>query len=240
MHLSELPISPMWNQETKRYENDPIDLEMTNKIVFEGIEDNQRPAKYAIVFGTSRKIEMEARVKKAVELYKQKQIEKLFFTGGKNGISSAKNNQTPEEIQKENKDISYIINDNYSEAERMKKYALELGVQEEDILLDCLSNNSNETLQNLTTFLPLQEGENIILITSEYHLKRCLASALKYVSLPLTYSLIAAPTGYFEQDNYRNTKLGREIINFEANHLVRLARENKIFDLEIEESLTRK
>lgn len=230
----------MWNQETKRYENDPIDLEMTNKIVFEGIEDNQRPAKYAIVFGTSRKIEMEARVKKTVELYKQKRIEKLFFTGGKNGISSAKNNQTPEEIQKENKDISYIINDNYSEAERMKKYALELGVQEEDILLDCLSNNSNETLQNLTTFLPLQEGENIILITSEYHLKRCLASALKYVSLPLTFSLVAAPTGYFEQDNYRNTKLGREIINFEANHLVRLARENKIFDLEIVESLTRK
>ena len=61
--MSELPISPMWNQETKRYENDPIDLEMTNKIVFEGIEDNQRAAKYAIVFGTSRKIEMEARVK---------------------------------------------------------------------------------------------------------------------------------------------------------------------------------
>ena len=175
-----------------------------------------------------------------MELYKQQQIEKLFFTGGKNGISSAKNNQTPEEIQKENKDISYLINDNYSEAERMKKYALELGVQEENILLDCLSNNSNETLQNLTTFLPLQEGENIILITSEYHLKRCLASALKYVSLPLTYSLIAAPTGYFEQDNFRNTKLGREIINFEANHLVRLARENKIFDLEIVESLTRK
>jgi len=240
MHLSELPISPMWNQETKRYENDPIDLEMTNKIVFEDVEDNELPAKYDIVFGTSRKIEMEARVKKAVELYKQKRIEKLFFTGGKNGISSAKNNQTPEEINKENARISYLIEDNLSEAERMKNYALELGVKEEDILLDCLSNNSNETLQNLTTFLPLQEGENIILITSEYHLKRCLASALKYVSLPLTYSLIAAPTGYFEQDNFRNTKLGREIINFEANHLVRLARENKIFDLEIEESLTRK
>ena len=51
---------------------------------------------------------------------------------------------------------------------------------------------------------------------------------------------MAAPTGYFEQDNFRNTKLGREIINFEANHLVRLARENKIYDLEIVESLTRK
>ena len=240
MHLSELPISPMRNQETKRYENDPIDLEMTNKIVFEDVEDNELSAKYAIVFGTSRKIEMEARVKKTVELYKQKRIEKLFFTGGKNGITNTKNNQIPEEINKENARISYLIEDNLSEAERMKNYALELGVKEEDILLDCLSNNSNETLQNLTTFLPLHEKENIILITSAYHLKRCLASALKYVSLPLTYSLIAAPTGYFEQDNYRNTKLGREIINFEANHLVRLARENKIFDLEIEESLTRK
>jgi len=109
MHLSELPISPMWNQETKRYENDPIDLEMTNKIVFEDVEDNELPAKYDIVFGTSRKIEMEARVKKAVELYKQKRIEKLFFTGGKNGISSAKNNQTPEEINKEKGKVKVLV-----------------------------------------------------------------------------------------------------------------------------------
>lgn len=49
----------------------------------------------------------------------------------------------------------------------------------------------------------------------------------------LTYTLVSTETGYFEQENYRNTTLGQELLNFEANHLVRLARENKIADLEI-------
>ncbi len=240
MRLSEFLIEPVWNATSKRYENEKLDKETIEEIVFSGIEDDFLPATYAIVFGTSRKIEMDARVQKAVQLYKEKRVKKLVFTGGKNGISNAKNNQTPEEIIKENRTISYIIEDEFSEAERMGKYALELGVKKEDILLDCLSNNSNETLQNITSFIQIQEGENLILITSEYHVKRCLASALKYVSLPLTYSLVAAPTGYFESENYEKTKIGKEIINFEAYHLIRLARENKIFDLNQKEGRTRK
>lgn len=239
MHLSELPINPIWNNNTKRYENEFLDIETLNTIVFDGIEDNFLKADYAIVFGTSRKIEMEARVKKAVELYQNKRAKYLFFTGGKNGISSAKNNQTPEEIKKDNLDISYIIEDELSEAERMKNYAIELGVKKEDILIDNVSNNSNETLKNLSSFLSLKNGDTIILVTSEYHLKRCFASALKYVPYELNYSLISAPTGYFEKENYVHTKLGRELIQFEANHLIRLAREDKIFDLELKEGLIR-
>lgn len=54
------------------------------------------------------------RVEKVVELYKQGRIQKVLFAGGKNGISSAKNNQTPEKIRKENESISYLIKDNLS------------------------------------------------------------------------------------------------------------------------------
>ncbi len=115
----------------------------------------------------------------------------------------------------------------------MKNYALELGIPENVIIMDCISNNSNETLQNLTKFISIEGNDNLTLITSAYHLKRCLAAARKYVSKNLTYTLVQAETGYFEQDNYQNTKLGQELLNFEANHLVRLAREKKIGDLEI-------
>lgn len=233
MKLSETPINPIWNQELKNYTNEPLDFALIDKIVFAGIYDNELPSEYAICFGTSRKIEMVARVEKAVELYQKGRIKKVLFTGGKNGISSAKNNQTPEEINKDNLDISYIINDELAEAERMQKYGIELGIPKEDIIIDCESNNSNETLQNLFKFIKLKDNDNIIVITSAYHLKRCLASSKKYIPLNLTYTLIAAETGYFEKDNYRETKLGRELLNFEANHLVRLARENKIADLEI-------
>lgn len=233
MKLSEAPINPIWNQEIKNYTNDRLDFSLIDQIVFEGIFDNNLPSKYAICFGTSRKIEMCARVEKAVELYKNGRIQKVLFTGGKNGISSAKNNQTPEKVNKDNLDISQIINDDLAEAERMQTYAIELGMPKEDIIIDCESNNSNETLQNLLKFINVENNDNITFITSAYHLKRCLASAKKYVPLNLNYTLVIAETGYFEKENYQHTKLGCELLNFEANRLVHLARENKIADLEI-------
>lgn len=233
MKLSEAPINPIWSQETKKYTNDRIDFSLINQIVLEGISDNNLSSKYAVCFGTSRKIEMVARVEKAVELYQEGRIQKVLFTGGKNGISSIKNNQTPEEVKKDNLEISYLIHDDLAEAERMKKYAIELGMPKKDIIIDCKSNNSNETLQNLLEFINIKEKENLTHITSAYHLKCCLASAKKYVPLKLTYTLVLAETGYFEKENYQLTKLGCELLNFEANHLVRLARENKIADLDI-------
>ncbi len=239
MKLSEIAIDPIWNNEAKTYEN-IVDFTTIENIVYQDIEDNGLSSQYAIIFGTSRKIEMKARVEKAVELYTNGRIQKLFFTGGKNGISSAKKNQTPEEINKENKNISYIIEDDLAEAERMKSYCLQLGVPEKDIIIDSISNNSNETLKNVLKFIELRENDFITLITSAYHLKRCLASAKKYIPFDLNYVLVSANTGYFEEENYKNTTLGKTLLNFEANHLIRLARENKIFDLEVGESLIRK
>lgn len=233
MKLSEAPINPIWDERIKNYTNNRLDFSIIDQIVFNGISDNNLPSKYAICFGTSRKIEMIARVEKAVELYKCGRIQKVLFTGGKNGISSAKNNQTPDDVNKDKLDISYIINDDLAEGMRMRNYAIELGMPEEDIIIDCESNNSNETLQNLLKFINLKNDDNLTLITSAYHLKRCLASAKKYVSLDLTYTLVLAEIGYFEKENYQHTKLGCELLNFEANHLVRLARENTIADLDI-------
>lgn len=187
MKLSEINIEPIWDSEKKNYSNERLDFETIEEIVFSNIYENGLSSEFAICFGTSRKIEMCKRVEKVVELYKQGRIKKGLFTGGKNGISSAKNNQTPEEIRKENENISYLIQDNFTEAERMKNYALELGMPKESILTDPISNNSNETLQNITKFIPMQENDNLILITSAYHLKRCLASAKKYVGKNLTF-----------------------------------------------------
>ncbi len=239
MKLSEVPINPLWDEKTKSYKNEDLEEDIIQEIVFEDIEDNHACSEYAIVFGTSRKIEMEARVKKAVELYKKKRIQKMVFTGGKNGISNIKNNQTPLEVNKENTDISYLFSNNEAEAVRMKNYALSLGISEDFIITDCISNNSNETLQNICNFINIKEGDNLCLITSAYHLKRCLASAKKYIPVSLSYTLVAAETGYFENENYKKTTLGKTLINFEANHLVRLARENKIYDLELGEGLKR-
>ncbi len=77
------------DSEKKNYNNERLDSFTINKIVFSNIYDNEVPSKYAICFGTSRKIEMCVRVKKALELYKKGRIQNILFTGDENGISSA-------------------------------------------------------------------------------------------------------------------------------------------------------
>lgn len=230
MKLSEYPIKAQWNRDKKLYEPEAIPDDLIEEIVFDGITAPLKQVFYALVLGTSRKIEMESRVNTAVTLYKKGYIKKIIFSGGKNGISSAKKNPTPKEIEKREHDIAYIIKDNKSEAERMKEYATQLGVPIEAIILDEYSNNTIENMKNLKTMI--KENNDIILISSHYHLKRCLAIAIKYFSKEMNFIPFGATTGYFEKENYKNTELGKQIIYFEACHLVRLAREKQIEDLE--------
>lgn len=231
MKLSEYPLKACWNQEKKLYEPEKISDFLMEEIVFEGMKAIREKSQYGIVFGTSRKIEMIERVKKAVELYQEGYLKSIIFSGGKNGITSVKNNPTPINIDTSEMDISEIINDGKSEAQRMKELAIQLGVWENDIIIDEQANNTIENVKNLTELL--SKEKNITLISSSYHLKRCLAICLKYLSNSIKYILCEAKTGYFEKENYRNTKLGMQLINFEAYHLVRLARENVIEDIDI-------
>lgn len=107
MKLSEYPIKAQWNKDKKLYEKEILSDLLIEEIVFAEVESTLQKTTYALVFGTSRKIEMEARVKKAVELYKNGYIKKIVFSGGKSGISSAKKNPTPTEIEKKN--LKYLI-----------------------------------------------------------------------------------------------------------------------------------
>lgn len=236
MKLSEYKIDAIWNKEKKLYDGELLPFSLIDEIVYNDIDDNNINAKYAIVFGISRKIEMKARVNKAYELYKNGRIKKILFTGSNKGISSKKNNQTPDYINEEVKDISEIYEDDLTEAERMKNYALSLGIKNEDIIIDIKSNNSIETLTNAKKILNLKDNDSLILITSAYHMKRCYLGALKFISNNINYGLVIAETGYFEKDNYKNTKLGIQLANFDANHLVRQARDGLIFDIEIKKS----
>lgn len=233
MLLSEVPIEAKWNEKTRLYENN-IDSSLAEKIVFQNIIDEEQISFYGIVFGTSRKIEMIARIQKAIHLYKMGRIKKLILTGGKSGISSKKKNQTPDKIVKENNEISYLIQDGKSEAERMKEIALSDNVPITDIIVNDYSNDTIENIKYLKDVIEVEKITNLVLISSAYHLKRCLAVAKMYLSKQIHYDLVIAPTGYFELDNYQNTSLGIQLIQFEANHLVNLARKKVIEDLEIE------
>ena len=181
MKISDYKEKPIWNDSLKLYENN-LEKQVIEDILFKDIEDDYTICKYAIVFGTSRIIEMKARIKTVYDLYKEKRIKKIYLSGSNNGISSKKNNQTPSKIVEENIGISKIFEDDLSEAERMKKECLKLGIKEEDIIMDKNSNNSLESLKNMRNNIDLKDENSIILVTSAYHMRRCILGAIKYIS----------------------------------------------------------
>jgi len=227
MKISDYNEQPNWNASLKLYENN-LKKEVIEDILFKDIEDDNTICNYAIVFGTSRIIEMKARIKTVYDLYKKKKIKKIYLSGSNNGISSIKNNQTPSKIVEENIDISKIYEDDLSEAERMKEECIKLGIKEEDIIMDKESNNSLESLKNISNNIDLKDEKSIILVTSAYHMRRCILGAIKYISPSIHYCPVIAETGYFEKDNYQNTTLGIQLANFDANHILRQAREGII------------
>ena len=187
-------------------------------IVYSNIEDNGKTSKYGLVFGNSMLIKQ--RVEKVVELYNNKRIQKVIFMGGINGVS--------------NQDNSLI-----AEADKMKELAIELGINENDIIVEDTSNNTFENIDNAMYLLrnEMDTIKNIIVITSEFHLKRCYAILKKnYPNINTT--LVAAKDGFSDSDNWflsdNSWNSGRSLATYEAHLLIKYARENKIEDLEIQ------
>lgn len=232
MKLSEYPIKIEYNQNTRLYEGELSDYDI-NRIVFDNIVDDQTVCEYAIIFGISREVEMKSRCEKAYELIKNKRIKKIILTGSNRGISSKKTNNTKKDINEENKNISYLIDDDLSEARRMKNYCICLGLKESEIIIEERANDTIESLKLIKNIINLKKGDSLILVTSGYHMRRCIATSMKYIGDDIHYCACIAETGYFERSNYKNTSLGIELAKFDAFHIIRLARENKVYDIEI-------
>ena len=185
------------------------------KIVYENVDDNGKSSIYGLVFGNSMLI--NERVITAVEAYKNNRIRKIIFSGGNSGISNQDNDVIPEAI-------------------KMKKLAIKLGVNEENILVDDTSNNSFENVENSFHLISDQNISSIAIITSEFHLKRCMA-IIKQRFPNLDVILIPSKDGFSDSDNWflsNNTwNSGRSLATYEANLLIRYAKEKKIADIDI-------
>ncbi len=185
------------------------------KIVYENVDDNGKSSIYGLVFGNSMLI--NERVSTAVDAYKNNRIKKIIFSGGNNGISNQDNDVIPEAI-------------------KMKELAIELGVSEEDILVDDTSSNSFENVENSFNLICNENISSIAIITSEFHLKRCMA-IIKQKFPNLEVILISSKDGFSDGNNWflsDNTwNSGRSLATYEANLLIRYAKENKIADIDI-------
>ena len=205
MKLSEISIDNLNDREIE-------------KIVFSNIEDNGKSAKYGIVFGSYTL--QKYRIETAFKMYNEGRVKKLILSGGSGGISN-KNNQK------------------IAEADIMKKILLEKGINEQDLILENTSNSTIENGINVANILnDLKEDiHELMLISSEFHLKRCMAIMKKYYKEDIEYILVPAKDGFTDRENWflseKVFNSGRSLVEFEADLLIKYAKENKIYDLEI-------
>jgi len=105
-------------------------------------------------------------------------------------------------------------------------------------LLEEHSNNTFENVDYVFSMLP-NNIEIISIITSEFHLKRCKAILqLKFPNIETV--LIASKDGFSDSNNWflsdNSWNSGRSLATYEANLLVKYAKNHQIYDLEIEDS----
>ncbi len=124
--------------------------EKTTNRVF--LKEKEIPTKIdvAIVFGN--KNEYKERIDKLLEFYDSGLVKKIVLSGGKVFLSKL------------------------PEAHLMQEYAISLGINEDDIIVESKSKTTEENI--LYTLKTLKDKnvypKNILLISSDYHIKRCL------------------------------------------------------------------
>ena len=114
--------------------------------------ENVPKSKIAIVFGAGLRWDgsptpiLRDRVATAVELYKNGRVEKILMSGANE-------------------------NNNYNEPMAMFKYAQELGVPQEDIIIDLGGRSTYDTCYRAHTIFHLDQA---ILVTQTFHLSRAI------------------------------------------------------------------
>jgi len=181
--------------------------EEIQKIVYSGIEDNKKNTICGIIFGNSMLI--KERVSTAVDAYKTGRILKVIFCGGNKGISNQSNDIIPEAI-------------------RMKELAIKMEIRNQDILINDKTNNRFENIKNAFKLIG-KKVDSLVIITSEFHLKRCMAIIWKkFPSIEII--MIPSRDGLSDSDNWflsgNSWNSGRSLATYEANLLIKYAKEN--------------
>lgn len=184
------------------------------KIVFD--KDNQKlqeKCDIGIVFGGVSMI--PHRIKQAISLYENGQINRILVTGGIGFFN--KDRKIPEAI-------------------KLRNYLLDKGVFQSDILVEDKSRNTHENIRYFLEILKRQydlRHTKLALISSDFHLRRCIQLVAAYYDRENLFGS-GVKDGITDFDNWSSTLYGRRVILTEALLLCYYAKQNIIADLEIE------
>lgn len=124
----------------------------------------------------------------------------------------------------------------------MRLLVTSLGVNQEDILVEDQSTNTKENVINALELLNLKSTDTIMLITSEFHLKRCnaiiqrLLPGIQTILVKVKDGIHDRENWYLTQDVWQNNGKhgsGKTLVINEAKILVDGACNGELADLEI-------
>lgn len=188
--------------------------QIIDKLLFDGLEYTGENADCIIVLGSIKAAKY--RVPVAVQAYKAGRANKIIMCGGK---------------------IRDFSDGQCSEAEHMHKAALQMGVNEKDILLENSSLNTVENIQfallELRRTLDLNKVHKVLLVTTAYHMRRSLAIAQYLFPEHIEVLPCTANDNSTRRDNWMNTPVGIERAKSEAMKIVGSVINGVIPDFEI-------
>ena len=133
------------------------------------------------------------RAMEAVYLYKNKKDTNILVTGG----------------------IGYFSHDkNSKEANKMQQFLLENGVKDTDIIIEDNSKNTYQNIKysyNILSNIYNLEKVNILLVTSDFHMKRCVYLARIFFKSSNIYEYPVKGDN-INLDNLKSTHAGRKLI----------------------------
>lgn len=191
-----------------------LTTEMIDKLLFQGLEDTGEKADCIIVLGSMKAAKY--RVPVAVEIYNAGRASKIILCGGK---------------------LRNFPDGTYSEAEHMRRAALDLGVSEEDIIVENTSQNTVENIRFALKELEKIFGSNnlrsVLLVTTAYHMRRSLAIARSLFPKHITVIHCPANDTNTRRDNWMHTPAGTERAKKEAMKIFSYIMDGIIPDFEI-------
>ena len=194
---------------------DEMPLDMLHKLIFPEEKNIVIPhCQATLVLGTGDP--NAVRTPKGVECYKNGMCDKLAFSGGVFW------------------DTEY---GHVTEAECMKRYAMDHGVPESDIILD---NMARTTIENMIcgiialhrAFHYISEVKDLIIVTSEYHMRRSMLAA--EATMPRFMNLYAVPAkGSLCRERWTETENGIEAVRDEARYIKAMIVHGMVPDIEL-------
>lgn len=195
---------------SKVNENEITDT-LINKVLYEVPCDNKKTGRCILVLGAGYDEVIEERVNIAIKLYNAGRAKKILLSGG-----IGKNGQI-------------------TEAAKMKENLINNNISLEDILIEDKSKNtseniiySKEILENNNLF-----NGNLIIVTSQIHVRRVILTLSKYINENITYSFCYNNLGFASEEHFKTDDYIKEYSKNEIRKIIEYIKKGYIDDFEL-------